>query len=218
MEKISETRQWRMNTKRAKLEKKRKNGKKDVKRPGLSSWVLSSGYSECLSYNRVITQPSVVNTNCFMKAAGRATQSAVKVKGFCCVIACFTAYPYWSIDGAWHTFIRGLFKSPSEELESRENSFSSVLYSLMLRQEMFRRKIASVLWHKHCCTPTGESTDERVWRLCPIWLIFRELGQTEWNAEQKSRRSCSTSSDFMSSITHLKPGVCLTAGVWLNKA
>lgn len=43
-------------------------------------WSYIHGLEFCLSYNRVITQPNVVNTNCCMNARGRATQRAVKLK------------------------------------------------------------------------------------------------------------------------------------------
>lgn len=76
----------------------------------------------CLSYNGVITQPSVVNTNCFMKARGRATQSAATVKCFCCLIACFTANPYWGIDGAWHPFHLGNFLKRFWQIDIRRKA------------------------------------------------------------------------------------------------
>lgn len=76
-----------------------RKGRRDIERDWTSTGVISSGYS-CLYCDRVITQPSVEHPHCFMEARGRATQSAVKVKCFCCLIACFTVYPYQAIDGA----------------------------------------------------------------------------------------------------------------------
>lgn len=69
---------------------KEMSGKEDHTDQHRIPGIISSGYS-CVCPTTGLLLSQVWQT---LKARGRATQSAVKVKCFCCLIACFTAYPY----------------------------------------------------------------------------------------------------------------------------